>query len=118
MERREIIFPTISYKMNNIEDLIDQLILILEGLEPQSRKEVVTRLYHRYQPDSYHIGGVNIIIGGNGNNLVSSHGIGVQNNSDELNKILSNLSKESLEEFLKSIVAALQNLYTRRNHES
>jgi hypothetical protein len=104
--------------MNNIEDLIDQLILILEPLEPQSRKEVVAKLYRRYQPDFYHIGGVNIIIGGNGNNLVSSDGIGFQNTSDELNKILANLPKESLEEVLKTIIAALQKLYTQINDKS
>jgi hypothetical protein len=84
-------------------------------LEPQSRKEVVEKLYRRYQPDSYHIGGINIIIGGNGNNLVSSDGIGFQNTSDELNKILANLPKESLEEVLKTIIAVLQNLYTQIN---
>ena len=37
-QRSEIIFPLINYKMNNIDDLIDQLILILERLEPHSRR--------------------------------------------------------------------------------
>ena len=103
----EIIFPTIDYKMNTIEDLIDQLILILERLEPHSRKEVISRLSRRYQPDSYHVGGVNIIIGGN--NLVCSNGVGFQNASDELAEIFAKLPPELLEEILKGIVTALQN---------
>lgn len=108
-QRSEIIFPLINYKMNNIDDLIDQLILILERLEPHSRREVMSRLSRRYQPDSYHVEGVNIIIGGN--NLVCSNGVGFQNASDELSKIFANLPQESLEEILKSIITVLQNHY-------
>lgn len=112
MKQGEIIFPTINY-MNNIDDLIDQLILILERLEPHSRKEVLARLSSRYNPDSYHVGGINIILGGN--NLVCSKGVGFQNASEQLSEIFSSLPQDSLEEILRSIVVALENLHQRGN---